>query len=72
MTPEETLATMSDTLRRSGTPMLLSVDGPHCGATPSTNSTISMETQETHPSIVIDSAEQEEPAVSFDVHKLSP
>ncbi|XP_070764161.1 transmembrane protein 117 [Enoplosus armatus] len=72
VTPEETHVTMSDVLKRSGTPMLLSVDGPHFGATPSTNSTISMETQETHPSIVIDSAEQEEPAVSFDVHKLSP
>lgn len=72
VTPEETHMTMSDSLKRAGTPMLLSVDGPHFGATPSTNSTISMETQETHPSIVIDSAEQEEPAVSFDVHKLSP
>uniref|UniRef100_A0A672ZRA2 Transmembrane protein 117 n=2 Tax=Sphaeramia orbicularis TaxID=375764 RepID=A0A672ZRA2_9TELE len=74
VTPEEMHVTMSDSLKRSGTPMLLSVDGPHCGATPSTNSTspISMETQETHPSIVIDSAVQDEPAVSFDVHKLSP
>lgn len=72
VTPEETHVTMSDSLKQSGTPMLLSVDGPHFGTTPSTNSTISMETQETHPSIVIDSAEQEEPAVSFDVHKLSP
>ncbi|GLD58959.1 transmembrane protein 117 isoform X1 [Lates japonicus] len=72
VTPEEMHVTMSDSLKRSGTPMLLSVDGPHFGATPSTNSTISMETQETHPSIVIDNAAQEEPAVSFDVHKLSP
>lgn len=71
-TPEETHVTVSDSLKRSGTPMLLSVDGPHFGATPSTNSTISMETQETHPSIVIDSTEQDEPAVSFDVHKFSP
>ncbi|KAK1887814.1 Transmembrane protein 117 [Dissostichus eleginoides] len=72
VTPEEVPMNMSDSLKRIGTPMLLSVDGQHFGATPSTNSTISMETQETHPSIVIDSAEQEEPAVSFDVHKLSP
>ncbi|KAM3608938.1 uncharacterized protein V6R79_007198 [Siganus canaliculatus] len=72
VTPEETHVTMSESLKRSGTPMLLSVDGPHFGATPSTNSTISMETQETHPSIVIDGEEQEEPAVSFDVQKLSP
>lgn len=72
VTPEELHMTMSDSLKRAGAPMLLSVDGPHFGATPSTHSTISMETQETHPSIVIDSAEREEPAVSFEVHELSP
>lgn len=72
VTPEEMHMAMCDSLKRSGTPMLLSVDGPHFGATPSTNSTISMETQETHPSIVIDCAPLEEPAVSFDVSKLSP
>lgn len=71
-TPEEMHATMTDSLKKSGTPMLLSVDEPHFEATLSTNSTISMETQETHPSIVIDSVEQDEPAVFFDVHKLSP
>lgn len=71
-TPEETHVTMSESLKQSGMPMLLSVDGPHIGATPSTNSTISMETQETHPSIVIVSAEQEEPGGSFDVHNPSP
>lgn len=76
VTPEDMHAciTMSDTLKRSGTPMLLSVDGPHFGTTPSTNSTspVSTGTQETHPSIVIDNAAQGEPAVSFDVHKPSP
>ncbi|XP_058502621.1 transmembrane protein 117 [Solea solea] len=71
-TPEETHVSMSETLKPTGTPMLLSVDGPHFRASPSSNSTYSMETQETHPSIVIDNAEQEEPAVSFDVHKPSP
>ncbi|KAM4572330.1 transmembrane protein 117 isoform 3-T3 [Odontesthes bonariensis] len=72
VTPEEMHMAMSDSLKQSGTPMLLSVDGSHFGATPSTNSTISMETQETHPSIMIDAAAQDEPAVSFDVHRLSP
>lgn len=70
VTPEEMHVTIGDGLKRSA--MFLSVDGPHFGATPSTNSTISVETQETHPSIVIDSTAQDEPAVSFDVHKLSP
>lgn len=72
VTPEESFVTLSDGLKQSGTPMLLSVDGPHFGATPSTNSPVSTETQETYPNIMIDSAAQEEPAVSFDVHKLSP
>lgn len=72
VTPEETHFTMSDSLKRLGTPMLLSVDSPHFGATPSTNSTISMETQETHPSIAIDSSALDGPAVFFDVHRLSP
>lgn len=72
VTPEEMHATMSESLKQSGTPMLLSVDGPHFGATPSTNSTISIETQETHSSVVIDSTTLDEPAVFFDIHKLSP
>lgn len=67
---------MSEALKRSGTPMLLSVDGHHFAlhSATSTNSTspVSMETQETHPSIVIEGAELREPAVSFDVGKLSP
>lgn len=72
VTPEDTHLTMSNSLKRWGTPMLLSVEGPQSGATPSTNSTISMDTQETHPSIVIDNSSQDEPVVSFDVHRLSP
>lgn len=71
-TPEDTHVTMSESLKRLGTPMLLSVDGQHFGATPSTNSSISMDTQETQPSIVIDSAVKDEPVVSFDVRRLSP
>ncbi|XP_056272964.1 transmembrane protein 117 isoform X2 [Pseudoliparis swirei] len=73
VTPEEVHVAMSDGLRREGTPMLLSVDGGlRFGATPSTRSTVSTETQETRPSVAIDGAEQEEPAVSFDVRELSP
>lgn len=73
VTPEEMHITMSDSLKHSGTPTLLSVDGPYLGASPSTNSAslVSMETQETHPGVVIDSAVQEEPEVSFDVHESS-
>nr|XP_020478193.1 transmembrane protein 117 isoform X1 [Monopterus albus] len=71
VTPEEMHVTMSDSLTQSGTPMLLSVDGAHFGATLSTNSTNSEETQQTHPSIVIGSRVQEDP-VCFDAHKLSP
>uniref|UniRef100_A0A673Y4E9 Transmembrane protein 117 n=1 Tax=Salmo trutta TaxID=8032 RepID=A0A673Y4E9_SALTR len=76
LTPEEVHISMSEALKRSGTPMLLSVDGHHFAlhSATSTNSTspVSMETQETHPSIVIEGAEPREPAVSFDVGKLSP
>lgn len=72
VTPEETHVTMSDSLKQSGTAMLLSVDGPNFGATPSTNSTVSIETPETNASVAVDSAVQDEPAVSFDVHKVSP
>uniref|UniRef100_A0AAV2KXK5 Transmembrane protein 117 n=1 Tax=Knipowitschia caucasica TaxID=637954 RepID=A0AAV2KXK5_KNICA len=74
-TPDEMLMALSEGMGKSGTPMLLSVDGQRFGktpSTPSTNSTVSTETQETHPSIVINSAEQDEPAVFFDVRKLSP
>lgn len=69
-TPEEMHVTMSNSLKRSGMPILQSVDGSHFGATPSTNSTISTETQEMNPSVVID--EEEEPEISFGVHKVSP
>lgn len=71
-TPEEAHVTLSESLRRSGTPMLLSVDGPPSSgatpsmttasmATPSINSTMSADTQETQQSVVMDGAEQEEP-----------
>ena len=74
LTPEEVNISMSDTRRRSATPMLLSVDGAHLGTSPSTNSTspVSMETQETQPSVGIDNAAQSEPAASFDVSEPSP
>ncbi|XP_019896116.1 transmembrane protein 117 isoform X4 [Esox lucius] len=76
VTPEEVRISMNETLKRSGTPMLLSVDGhhfsPHTGHSTNSTSPVSTETQETHPSIIIDSAEPGEPAVSFDVSKLSP
>ncbi|XP_055796453.1 transmembrane protein 117-like isoform X2 [Salvelinus fontinalis] len=76
LTPEEVHISMSEALKRSETPMLLSVDGHHFAlhSATSTNSTspVSMESQETHPSIVIEGAEPREPAVSFDVGKLSP
>ncbi|XP_034031973.1 transmembrane protein 117 [Thalassophryne amazonica] len=68
VTPEETHMTVSDSLKQADRPMILSVDGPHLEP-PCSNyskSLVAMETQETHPSIVIGSAEQEEPAVSFD------
>uniref|UniRef100_A0A673ZR61 Transmembrane protein 117 n=1 Tax=Salmo trutta TaxID=8032 RepID=A0A673ZR61_SALTR len=75
VTPEEVHISMSETLKRSGTPMLLSVDGhlaPHTATSTNSISPVSTETQETHPSIVIDSTDPGEPAVSFEVSKLSP
>lgn len=75
VTPEEVHISMSEMLKRSGTPMLLSVDGhlaPHTATSTNSISPVSTETQETHPSIVIDSTETGEPAVSFEVSKLSP
>lgn len=57
-TPEEAHVTLSESLRRLGTPMLLSVDGPPSSmATPSINSTISADTQETQHSLVMDGGE---------------
>ncbi|TNN00351.1 hypothetical protein fugu_011597 [Takifugu bimaculatus] len=50
VTPEEAHVSMSDSLKRSGMPALLSVDGPHFRATPSESSAVSAETQETQPS----------------------
>ena len=80
-TPTEVVhLSMSETLRRAATPMLLSVDGAHFGMTPLTNSTssVSMETETredttTHTSVTVDSeTTQGEPAVSYDVHETSP
>lgn len=71
VTPEEAHVTMSDSLKRSGMPVLLSVDGPHFGATPSESSTVSAETQETQPCTVTDGDEGVQ-AVASGVQKLSP
>lgn len=46
VTPEEAYMNMSDSLKRSGMPALLSVDGP----TPTAGAAVSAETQETQPS----------------------
>ncbi|KPP69844.1 transmembrane protein 117-like, partial [Scleropages formosus] len=71
-TPEEVRVSMGEALRRSN-PMLLTVEPPHFASLSSNSiSPISTETQETHPSIVIDSVAPEEPAVSFDAGKSSP
>lgn len=64
-TPEEAHVTLSESLQRSGTPVLLSVDGPpSCSAassiaaasmtTPSINSTISNETLGKHQSVAME------------------
>lgn len=74
VTPEEVHMSMGESLKRSGTPMLLSVDTRHFGSYNNSISPCSNEPQETHPDIVVDSAaeeEEEEPAAS-DVSKPSP
>lgn len=50
VTPEEAHVSVSDSLKRSGTPTLLSVDGPHFKTTPPESSAASAETPETQPS----------------------
>ncbi|XP_041746111.2 transmembrane protein 117 [Coregonus clupeaformis] len=76
LTPEEVHISMSEALKCSGTPMLLLVDGhhfaPHSATSTNSTSPVSMETQETHPSIVIEGAEPRQPAACFDVGKMSP
>lgn len=71
VTPEEAHVSMSDSLKRSGMPVLLSVDGPHFGATPSESSAVSAETQETQPRTATD-GDEEVQAVASGVQKLSP
>lgn len=69
VTPSETHVCMSDSLRRSGMPVLLSVDGPYLGAAPSESSAASAEAREARPSSV---TEEEQPGTASDVQKLSP
>lgn len=56
VTPEEAYMSVSDSLKRSGMPALLSVDGP----TPSGGAAVSAETQETRPSCTADGGEEEQ------------
>lgn len=74
-TPEDAHVTLSECLRSSGTPMLLSVDGPPSSgatssmttasvATPSINSTVSSETPETHQSVLMGDGEQQESEIT--------
>ncbi|KAF4094724.1 hypothetical protein G5714_023802 [Onychostoma macrolepis] len=69
VTPEEVHITMSEALKRSGTPMLLLVDTHHFGSSNNSMSPCSNETQETQPSVTIDSGAHEDKA---DVKKLTP
>lgn len=73
-TPEEAHVTLSESLQRSGTLVLLSVDGPPSSggvsstsvanvATPSIDSTVS---SETHQSVATDDAEREESQTTVD------
>ncbi|XP_060764766.1 transmembrane protein 117 [Neoarius graeffei] len=66
VTPEEVHVSMSETLKRSGTPMLLLVDTHHFGSSANSISPSSNETQETQP---VDEAACAEAA---DVSKLTP
>ncbi|KAI2648664.1 Transmembrane protein 117 [Labeo rohita] len=69
VTPEEVHITMSEALKRSGTPMLLLVDTHHFGSSNNSMSPCSNETQETQPSVAVDSGAHEDTA---DVKKLTP
>lgn len=76
VTPEEAPhLSMSDGLKPSGTPVLLSVDGPHFGAVALESSAVPAETRESQPRIATDGEEEEEEegqALASDVQKLSP
>lgn len=76
VTPEEAPhLSMSDNLKPSGTPVLLSVDGPHFGAVGSESSAVPAETRESQPRIATGGEEEEEEegqALASDVQKLSP
>ncbi|XP_051547773.1 transmembrane protein 117 [Myxocyprinus asiaticus] len=69
VTPEEVHITMSEALKRSGTPMLLLVDAHHFGSSNNSMSPCSNETQETQPSVAINSVVPDDTA---DVKKLTP
>ncbi|XP_016306268.1 transmembrane protein 117-like [Sinocyclocheilus anshuiensis] len=69
VTPEEVHITMSEALKRNGTPMLLLVDTHHFGSSNSSMSPCTNETQETQPSVAFDSGAHEDTA---DVKKLTP
>uniref|UniRef100_A0A672SJF7 Transmembrane protein 117 n=1 Tax=Sinocyclocheilus grahami TaxID=75366 RepID=A0A672SJF7_SINGR len=69
VTPEEVHITMSEALKRSGTPMLLLVDTHHFGSSNNSMSPCSNETQETQPSVAVDNNAHEDTA---DVKKLTP
>ncbi|KAI4905661.1 hypothetical protein NFI96_011348 [Prochilodus magdalenae] len=69
ITPEEVHVSMSETLKRSGTPMLLLVDAHHFGSSANSISPCSNETQETQHSV---SADKSACAEAEDVDKLSP
>lgn len=77
VTPEDVHMSMSESLKRSGTPMLLSVDTRHhFGSSNNSISPCSTETQETHPSIAVDctipAPTIEEESAASDVSKQSP
>uniref|UniRef100_A0A8C2G505 Transmembrane protein 117 n=1 Tax=Cyprinus carpio TaxID=7962 RepID=A0A8C2G505_CYPCA len=69
VTPEEVHIIMSEALKRCGTSMLLLVDTHHFGSSNSSMSPCTNETQETQPSVAIDSGAHEDTA---DVKKLTP
>lgn len=69
VTPEDVNVSMSEILKRSGTPMLLLVDAHHFSSSTNSISPCSNDTQVTQPSISVETAACPE---SADVNKLSP
>lgn len=67
VTPEEVHISMSETLKRTGTPMLLLVDTHHFGSSTISISPCSNETQDTQPSSSVGKA-----ACAEAVNKLTP